>query len=246
MKKFVFLIVLVFIGLIFFHVKHEEKENGFRIGVDPYFYSLNFHGQEKWISAYLGDLLLELAAKEGVEFERVNANWDTLLEDLGNHYDAVVGAVPPYNFLEEKYTFSPIFLSTDPVLILPINAPNDSLKKMKGLIVGIEKGSRDLLIVQKYPEVFVKEFNSLAELLEAVNLGQIDGALAGQVPVATYIKDLYAGRLKMTEPLSEEEGLRFILLKKEKKGLASLLEKGVKSLKKKKLLELQRKWSLHP
>ncbi len=245
-KKIVLLVVLVFLGFAIFFVKHEEKARGFRIGMDPYFYSLPFQGQEKWISAYIGDLVMELAAKEGIDLEIVPANWDTLLEDLGKNYDAVVGSIRPYNFLEEKYFFSPIFLSTDPVLVVPSHASYRSLEKMKGLIVGIEKGSRHSLIVQRYPEIFVKEFSSLAELLSALDQGQIDGALAGQIPAATYLKDLYAGRMEMSEPLSEEEGLRFILLKPEKKELFSLLSNGIKSFKKSKLLQLERKWNLRP
>jgi ABC-type amino acid transport substrate-binding protein len=244
MKKLVFLLVLIFLGIVLFHAKSTSLEKGFRIGVDPYFYSLNFHGQEKWISAYIEDLLLELSNKEGVDFERVDANWDTLLEDLGRNYDAVIASVRPYNFREEKYQFSPIFLATDPVLVLPIGASYSSLDKMKGLIVGVETGSSANLIVQKYPEIFMREYPSLAELLDALAVGQIDGAIATQVPAAAYLRDLYAGKLKMTEPLIEEDGLRFILLKGEKKGLFPILDKGIHYLKKKKLVELQRKWNL--
>jgi ABC-type amino acid transport substrate-binding protein len=246
MKKFGFLLILIFIGLVFFYAKQEEKEKPIRIGVDPYFYSLNFKGQETWVFGFVGDLLLELGKRGGMDFERVNANWDSLLEDLGKNYEAVIGSVRPYNFLEEKYCFSPIFLPTDPVLILPVHSKVAALKEMKDLIVGVIKGSSDLLIVQKYPEIFIKEFDSLSELLNAIDRGQIDGGLGGQVAVATYLKDLYRGKLKMTEPFMEEEGLRFILLKKEKETLLPELTHLVNTLKKKKLLELQQKWNLHP
>ncbi len=215
-----------------------------RIGIDPHWYPLDFGTQTSYVNGYAEDLLLEMARYTGMEFERIPANWDTLLEGLEkNRYDAVLTSMPPYEYQTAKYEFSSNFLDLGPVLIFPLHAPETNLSKLDGAFVGIVANDPAALLLEK-PPVIIRSYPSIPALLDALVKGDIQAALLDQIPAANYVSDLYADKLQIVGGPLNDKGLHLIA-PKDKKKAATAFSKGLDSLRKRKTLDaLREKWGL--
>jgi polar amino acid transport system substrate-binding protein len=217
-----------------------------RIGIDPEWYPIDFGPQQAYVNGFTEDLLLEIAGYSGIEFERVDANWDTLLEGIwGKKYDAVITSLPPYIFNVAKYDFSHNFLDLGPVLIVPVNARHTELSQMKGELVGVITGDPASLLLQKYPDVILRNYPSIPDLLGALANGEIEGALLNRIPAVNYIADLFAGQLKIASPPMTDAGLHLVAAKGKHEPLIKAFDRSIDQFKKKKKLQtLLKKWNL--
>jgi polar amino acid transport system substrate-binding protein len=223
----------------------SERADLLKIGVDPTWYPLDFGNQTVYINGFVEDMLLEMAWHEGIEWEKVSANSDSLLEGLKmGKYDAVLTGLPKYSFYVAKYDFSQNFLDLGPVFVVGVSSPYTKLKEIDRGAVGMIEGDslRELLDIS--PKVQVRYYLSETALLDAVAEGEVVGAFMGALPAETYLKNVYAGSLKiMTEPLTEE-GLHLISLKDQNKDLLHRFNKSLSWFKKKKMAALLEKWGL--
>lgn len=216
-----------------------------KIGIDPNWYPIDFGPQTSYVNGYAEDLLLEMAQYTGMEFERIAANWDNLLDGLKEKkYAAVFSSLPPYEYNKAIYDFSKDFLALGPVLILPIGSPKIDLREMKGHVLGIITGDPAVLILEKNATLILRPYNTISELLNAVVSGELDGALLNRIPAVNYVGGLYAGKLVIaSEPLTDA-GLRLVSLKGED-YLVSMFNKNLNHLiNRKRLAVLQEKWQL--
>lgn len=213
-----------------------------RVGVDTKWYPLDFGLQTAYVNGFTEDLLIEMARYTGVHFEVISANWDSLMDGLDQgKYDAVLSSLPPYEFNQAKYDFSPNYLDLGPVLIFPIQAKRTDLTQMNGEMIGVIANDPSVLLLQKHPALLVRNYNSIPELLDAVVKGEVQAALLDRIPAVNYVGDLYAEELKIVgEPLTDK-GLHLVSLKGRGKGFSKTLE----TFRKKKTLNaLLKKWSL--
>jgi ABC-type amino acid transport substrate-binding protein len=222
------------------------SKKAIRIGVDPNWYPIDFGSQQSYVNGYVEDLLIEMADYNGVGFVRIPANWDTLLDDLNHRkYDAIITSLPAYDYNQAKYDFSKNILDLGPVLIVPSGSQYSELEKIKGEAVGIITGDPAVLILQKYPDIIVRNFLSVPDLLNAVVSGQIEAALLNRIPAVNYINDLYSQKLKIVSPPMTNAGLHVITLKGKQEPFLHTFNKSVKHFYKKKKLEmLMKKWGL--
>lgn len=220
------------------------KKGAFRIGIDPTWSPLNFGAEQPYVNGFTEELLLEIARYSGMEFERVSANRDTLLEGLEKgKYEAVLTSLPPYNFNEARYEFSKNFLDLGPVLIVSQNFSGTKLTDLE--VVGLVTGDPARLLVQKYPELVVRTYASLPFLLNAIIAGEIDGALHSQIPTLNYVHDLYVGQLKIVGNPMGDAGLHLVVRKDKQPALLKHFDASLKSLKRKKRVQaLLKKWQL--
>ena len=126
------------------------------------------------------------------------------------------------------------------MLLLPLHASTD----LSGKIVGVQSRDADQYL-QQYPDVIIRTYGSISELLDAIVVGDTDGALLSRIPAINYVRDLYAETLEIAgEPLTEA-GIRFVAIKGEHKKQLVLLDKALEKLERKgKLKALQEKWRL--
>ncbi|MES2272772.1 MAG: transporter substrate-binding domain-containing protein [Chlamydiota bacterium] len=217
-----------------------------RIGIDPAWYPIDFGRQQPFVNGFTEDLLLEMAQNNGIEFERISANWDTLFDGLKmKKYEGILSSLPPYDFNMAKYDFSHNFLELGPVLIIPTGEEASDLSKMSGQLVGLVTGDPAVLILQKYPDIILRNYPSIPDLLNAVERGEIDGALLDRIPAVAYVRDLYAGKLKIGSAPLNEAGLHLISLKGKNEHLVNLFNRSLDQMQKKKTLQsLLKKWHL--
>jgi polar amino acid transport system substrate-binding protein len=237
-----FLIRLFALALFLSGCSCGSSKNVMRIGVDTKWYPLDFGLQTAYVNGYTEDLLLELAAYSGMHFQLIPANWDTLQEGLKNQkYDALFTSSPKLESTLAKYDFSQNILNLGPVLIVPVDSDVTALSQMKSEGVGIILNDPAALILEKYPNVYIRTYDSIPELLDAVTIGEIQAALLPNILAINFVKDLYQGRLKLQSAPMTDEGLRLMA----PKGKISRFNRALDSLIKKKSLEtLLKKWAL--
>jgi ABC-type amino acid transport substrate-binding protein len=188
---------------------------------------------------------LEIAVYSGLEFEKIPANWDSLLAGMKEKkFDAVITSLPPYSYNMAKYNFSQNFLDLGPVLVVPMGAKLTELSHMEGELVGVIAGDPSVLLLQKYGDIIVRNYPGIPDLLDAIVAGEIQAALLSQIPAVSYVKDLYQGQLKIaSEPLTQE-GLH-LASPKENEQVVRLFNKSLDQMKKKKKIQmLLKKWQL--
>lgn len=158
-----------------------------RIGIDPYWYPIDFVSQQAYVNGFTEELLLEIARYTGIEFERIPANWDNLFDGMKTkRYDAVISSLPPYDFNKALFDFSSNFLDLGPVLIVPAGAQHADLEKMGGELVGIVSGDPAVLVLNQYPDIVLRNYPSIPDLLAAIENGEVEAGLLDRIPAAIF------------------------------------------------------------
>ncbi len=217
-----------------------------RIGIDSNWYPLDFNSEQSFVNGFMEDLLQEVAAYSGMRIEKVEANWDSLLDGMREkRYDAVLTSIPPYNFNLAKYDFSKNVLDLGPVLIVQERSKMGSLDELSHELVGIIAGSDASLILQKHSDILMRSYPSIPVLLDALTDGELKGALLDRLPASSYVRDLYAGALKIVSKPLSAKGLHLAVLKGQQKRALELFDKSLEHLQKKKKLDaMLAKWQL--
>jgi len=221
------------------------RGGAFRVGIDPNWYPIDFGSQQSFVNGFVEDLLLEIARYTGIEFERLPANWDNLLGGMmSQKFDAVLTSLPPYDYNKALYDFSSNFLDLGPVLIVPVNAKQADLAKMKGELVGLVAGDPAVLILNKHPDIVIKNYTTIPDLLNGITDGESEAGLLNQIPAVSYVQDLYSGVLKIASKPMTDAGLHLIVLKDKNSHLLRQFDRALEHMKKKKLPALLKKWQL--
>jgi ABC-type amino acid transport substrate-binding protein len=213
-----------------------------KIGVDAKWYPLDFGPQTSYVNGFVEDLLLEMAHYGGMEFEVTVANWDSLFDGLKEEkYDAVLSSLAPYEYHRSKYDFSVNFLDLGPVLIVRQKDKRKSLEAMKGELVGVIANDPAETLLAKYPEILIRSFASIPEMLTAVANGEIESAVLNRIPAVNFVRDLYASSLEIVGDPLTDSGLKLIA----KKGKGERFNRYLESMKKKSSFnEMLKKWNL--
>ena len=252
-KDFFIFSSIILCCLLFFIVSScgwKGKRKTCRIGIDITFYPLDLKDQQARVNGFVEELLLEMTKYLPIEFAKIQMNWNTIVEGLEENedgeskYDGIISPMKSYKFNEEKYDFSPVFLQTGPVLITRKKYPQNSLEKMDNEPVGVIQGDKTVVLIQKYPNIILRKYNFIGDILTDLSRGQIDGAVINKLPAIAYLNDLFYGQMKMSAPLTLD-GLRLVTLKGKEKKFMEDFSNGLKILKKKGILEkIKKKWEL--
>jgi polar amino acid transport system substrate-binding protein len=222
----------------------EGTRAGTRIGIDPTWYPIDFGSQTAYVNGLAEDVLLEIATAARKDFIRLKTNSDAILHDLDmGKCDAILTSLSPYNFNTAKYDFSKNFLSLGSVLIVPANAKASSLDDLHGELVGTLVNDPAVMLLQDHPEIILRTYPGIPQLLNAVLEGEVEGALLDRIPAANFIRDLYADKLKIaTKPLTDL-GLHLLVLKGTHSDLVRQFDQFVE--KNKNIEPLLKKWQLN-
>jgi len=225
-----------------------EKAGGYRIAIDPNWYPLNFAERDVYVLGFTEDLLLEISRLSNMRFEKMVVNWDTLYSGLkGGQYDALLSALPPYQFNQAIYEFSQDFLGIAPVLLTEKAAKYQSFGDLSGKMAGVLSDSPTILLVQKYPDILIRTFNSYPEMLEALEGGAIDAGVMERLSAVGYLNDNFYGRLKIAGSPLSDQAIRLIVLKDKNEKLLRTFDQALSKLKKNKTYDkLLLKWGLSP
>ena len=217
-----------------------------RIGIDPSWAPLDFGAMQPYVNGYTEDCLLEIARHSGHKFEKIDANWDALFEGMkSGSYDAILTSLPPYEFNLASYDFSDNFLAIGPVLIVPKESSRSKLEKLSEQLVGIVQGDPAALVLEKYPTIIIRTYDSIPALFDSIVMGEISAGLVDALRATNYVRDLYSASLKIASKPLTDQGLHLIALKGRQEHFIHLFNETLEKMtKKKELVKLQAKWNL--
>jgi polar amino acid transport system substrate-binding protein len=245
-RAYRFLIALI--GCIFFLSCCGKKTADFDyiIAIDPTWYALEAPGRETDLTAFTTELILEIGKIERISIGVYQRSWSNLMYSLQEgECDAICSTMQPYLFYDKLYRFSNLYLMTGPVLVSSVKSSFKSLEKMDGEIIGIERDSNVAIILEKYPNIIQRTYESIQQALTDITKGEIDGALVDILSAEAFTRDLFHDQLKIvTHPLTQE-GVRILAMKDHTPELIKIFDRGLARLKMNgKYSALVKKWRL--
>lgn len=225
---------------------NNSSQYDYKIALDPEWYSIEIEGRQSALTAFSSELIVAIGETENMKIGVFQRSWSNLMLGLQeNDCQAICSPMQPYLFYEKLYAFSDIYLATGPVIVSEIHTAWDSLKKLEGQEVGVLRGSSYALILEKYPQILQRTYDSIQAALDDVKQGVIQAVILDALTAEAFTRDLFRGQLKISsEPLTDE-GIRLVglpgnseeLIRKFNKGLARVKAKGTYA-------KIAKKWGL--
>jgi len=225
-------IVSFLLCLLFFSCNGGSSAGyDYKVALDPAWHSLEVPGRATNLTAFTLELIEAIGKDQGVKIAIYQRSWNNLMMGLQEHdYDAICSPMQPYLFYEKMYDFSDLFLMTGPVLVVPASNMANSLEELSGKEIGIQRTSNAALILEKYPVVIERSYDSIPQALNDVRNGIIDGAIVNLLAAQAFIGDLYQGQLRIATPPLSDEGLRLIAQHGQSPQLMKTFNRGLKRL----------------
>lgn len=211
-----------------------KKPSGydFKVAFDPEWYSVEIPGRETMLSAFTSELVEAIGKEENLKIGVYQRSWSNLMLGLQeNEYQAICTPMQPYVFYEKLYLFSSIYLPTGPVLVVGAQSKIDSLSQMAGQEVGILRGSSYSLILEKYPNIIQRTYDSVQTALNDVKENVIEAVVLDILSAEAYTSDLFAGQLKISSSPLTQEGIRLVGLRGKSEKLIHDFDRGLSRLK---------------
>ncbi|HEX4840329.1 MAG TPA: transporter substrate-binding domain-containing protein [Rhabdochlamydiaceae bacterium] len=218
--------------LFFFSCSSSKSSYDYTIAFDPAWYALSPPGREAALTAFTTELIMEISKLEKVSIGVYERSWSNLMYALQEgKCDAICSSLQPYLFYEKLYRFSNLYLMTGPVLVTLAKFPDKSLEKFNGDIIGIQRDSNGALVLEKYPSIIQRTYDSVPQALIDTNKSEIDGAIVDILSAEAYTRDIFQGELKIATPPLTQEGFRILSMKNHKPELIRLFDRGLARLK---------------
>jgi len=238
--------VIFFLALFLTSCGGKKADFDYKIALDPAWYSLSLPGRESNLTAFTCELLEAIAKSEKVSIGVYQRSWSNLVFGLQEgEYNAICTTIQPYLFYEKMYNFSDLYLMTGPVLVTPTNSKYTSLSQFSGLEIGFQEGSSAPLILENYPGIIQRSYESIQTALLDTQNGTIEGAILGILAAKSYTQDLFQGQLKISSPPLTQEGIRLIGIKSRSTTFIRVFNRGLAQLKANgTYATLMKKWNL--
>ena len=200
----------------------------------------------KKIVGYDIDFLNAVAKEAGLAVEFKNTAWDGIFAGLDSgQYDAIISSVTITEERKAKYDFTDAYTSIGQILVVPkTDKTSKTIADLKGKKVGSQIGTTGAMEVKKVAGVESKTYDEIGLAFEDMAAGRISGVVCDE-PVAAHFalqKKEYKEKFKIVGKAFTKEGYG-IVVKKGNKELVDLLNKGIKSVKAKKLdTKIHTKW----
>jgi len=200
----------------------------------------------KKIVGYDIDFLNAVAKEAGIAVEFKNTAWDGIFAGLDSgQYDAIISSVTITNERKAKYDFTEPYTSIGQILVVPkTDKTSKTIADLKGKKVGSQIGTTGAMEVNKVAGVESKTYDEIGLAFADMAAGRISGVVCDE-PVAAHFalqKKEYKEKFKIVGKTFTKEGYG-IVVKKGNKELVDLLNKGIKSVKAKKLdTKIHTKW----
>jgi len=211
----------------------RDTGKSYKIAFDPLWYPWNFQEKTPQVLGFSTELLTLIAQEERLSLSLMQVNWDDLLDAVEtNTCQGALSALFPYNFYDNHYRFSHVYLPLGPVLLVPYTSSWTSLQDLSGKEVGIINGSSALLIAKSSPSISIRSFDTESALINDFLQGKIDAALLPVLSATIYTEGTFAREFKIVTAPLNTDGLRLLtqkdgdLVKKFDRALLHLQKQG--------------------
>jgi polar amino acid transport system substrate-binding protein len=225
-----------FLWLILVLCACSRTQAPIRIGVDSHWGAFDFGQETPYVNGFIGEVLGEISKQSGRPIEKIDASSDSLLAGLkSGRFDAILTQPPGFG---EVFETSPVLVELGAILIVNKAGKWKSLEGLKGELVGVIEGDPCEQIVGRQGDLVIRRYVGIPELLNAVVLGEIEGAVVNRLPAINYVADLYAPVLKVVGKPMSQSGIYLI-------SKDAVFPSEIAALKSKRHWdELLRKWRL--
>lgn len=239
---------LLFCVLLWFGIRGcsgEDKEKIlYRIGKDNTWYNTNLFGKERHMSAFVDELMVEIAENQGYRVEVVPTTGSVFENIDRRNFDGVISNETISSLGIAKYQYSQPFYLLGPVLIVGKDSKITSISDLNEKSIGVALNSTLTPQISAYSAVF-KVYDNAITALDDLNTNRIDGVLINVLPGYVYSQAFYSGKMRII-PTKVKEGLKLIV--KRDPRTADLIRKfnaGLEELKKNgRYNQLIEKWGL--
>lgn len=245
-----FFSLIVVIGFFVFRSCTREggllRKNKYIIARDVTWYPLDLGGKEKNMLAFSNELITTITKMYNIPVEFVSGSANTMFQNMDEgRFDAVISPMAPTPINRQRYLFSDPFYNIGPVLIVKKDSDITSVEQMRGLHVGVRRGSNIVFYVTDYG-IYYTPYDSMTIAFDDLIKNRIDGIMMPVLSAYVYTQIFYPGKTKIvTTPLTEA-GLKIVASKSVRNQF--LIEKFNKGLKKLRqdngYDDMLRKWGL--
>ncbi len=240
------LLILIFTIFLFCSCSGDYRNGKYTVGIDTSWFGVDMGAQQSNVTGFSRELLKEISKLKKIKLSLVYVNWDLLLPNLKEKlYNGILSPLYPYLFNQTYFDFSQPYLLTGPVLVLPTNSTTTSLEQLAGKEIAVLGDSSSSSILEKYPEILIRSYESIPDALNDIIAEVIDGAVIEGLQAHAYCRNIYHGYLKVVTAPLDDEGLRLVLLENQNRNLLKAFDEGLAELKKNgSYTALLQKWSL--
>lgn len=199
--------------------------------------------QTKELEGFDIDLMNTIAKEAGLKIKWMNVGWDPLLAGMATgQYDAAIAVMTITEERKAKWLFSEPYYSAGQLIAVrldntDINGPAD----LKGKTAGSQIGTTGAMEVEKVEGATLKTYDEVSQAFMDLMNGQIDAVVADSPLVYRYVGKNAAKIKSVGQPFTDE--FYGIAVKKGADDLLAKINKGLKAVKEKGILEdLDDKW----
>ncbi|RLA84478.1 MAG: hypothetical protein DRG78_01345 [Epsilonproteobacteria bacterium] len=229
------------------NLTQEEKEfikkSTIKVGVEQW-NPIVFLNDKKEIDGICGDFVKLIIKRTGLKVDIVGGEWDQLLDDFKNKK---LDILPDVYSTEKRKKFGlfsdPYFKIKDALHLKDTNNNIHSLKDLEGKRLAIQKGNGNIdKIQEKFPKIKLVFTKDLDNSINYVLNNKVDAFYAGQIYVYTKINNELIKGLKSVQITSFKAPSIHLFSKLNEPLLASVLQKGLKSITSQERSDILRKW----
>lgn len=216
-----------------------------KVAVNDQFLPLSFFDEQGEFKGLIADLLTNISARTGIEFQPVREHTvGGVIELVASGKADVLGAITSSTARENQLRFTRPYLTTPFVLTTRIGAEGfETLDEMASQRVVLVRGNvlRDF-IVHSYPQVQVLEADNPPAALQMVAEGKADAAICTLVSARYLVSRRFAKQLHITSTVgTQPEQIGFATAGNDPQ-LNSILNKALLSITPGEMSELTRRW----
>ncbi len=143
----------------------------------------------KEIVGFDADLIKAIAAKENLDIELKNVQWDPLLAGMAQcQYDAAISAMTITEERKQQFNFSnPYFAAGQIVTVRKDNTDITSKDNLSGKTVGVQLGTTGDIESKKISNANVKTYDDIALAFQDLMNGQVDAVVADNPLALGYV-----------------------------------------------------------
>lgn len=222
------------------------------VAVDASFPPMESLNAQNEIVGYDVDFMKAVAKEAGFDVAFKNVEWDSIFKGLdAGEYDAVCSSVSITEERRPLMDFSlPYFWDKKvrQTLVVKKDSPIKEVKKLKQVksgMLGAQKGTTSLSLIEKTKGVTGKPYDNLDTAMRDLAEGRIDGVICDSPAAKEYASKKYdfAGKLRIAGLLHDSNEYYAVAVKKGAKELLRLINKGIEQVQAKGVdKELRLKW----
>ena len=194
-KKFI--LVVMFLMLSTCPVLAQKLKVGLSAGWQP----LEFYDQQGQLSGFSVDFALALGREMGREVEFVEGAWGKIFTGLmQGEFDMVLSSVSITSQRATMVAFSKSYLRINQVIVTLSASPTISFDQLAGVRLGVREFTTGYYLL-KTAKAKVQYYDDMKEIINALLLGRLDGAVCDSSVAAYYVNMVpeYKGMLKITD-----------------------------------------------